>query len=581
MNGSAINQVLLNLPQSGSGSNRSSSTKDTDTADFAQALQAQQTSARTERNEAVAHARQDAQRNRAAQQKREITEDVATRRNNRHVDDRQALAKSATPKASPDNVPTDKAASKLTAKRKESEATESTCTPDQPASTAGKDQQTTAVTETAQQGDLNDEATADSGQEQSGEVSSELQDIELTAATDDTPILSNTHLQASADTIGAQTTDGAPVTDLTQLTDQKNVLAEQLVSDPTTTATKGEKASEGADPIEDIEGLDTSDDTDTSKIAVGNDQALAQNLLTPLTQNQAGAQVVATPLTTQPNSGTTDTASTDDGGNARTNGTAVTLATEGEPVAQTADNLVDDLVAQTATAPKEKTIAQLAANNAVTDEQTLPASDRNTGAFDKTSFEKMFKTMAQSALGDGSSRDHQSAPSAQGSPAASVLEYVGRQEAPGAAGLRNFVVQTSVQTPVGQPQWSQAVGEKVLWLAAQNISSAEINLHPQDLGPIQVKVSVNQDQQANVTFTSHHPVVREVLDQNLNRLRDMFSEQGLNLINVDVSDRSFQRQQGEGKEQPGQGAGSAPEAEEETLVAVSTIKSQRLVDHYA
>lgn len=145
---------------------------------------------------------------------------------------------------------------------------------------------------------------------------------------------------------------------------------------------------------------------------------------------------------------------------------------------------------------------------------------------------------------------------------------------------RNFVVQTAVPVPVGQPQWSQAVGEKVLWLAAQNVSSAEINLHPKDLGPIQVRVSVNQEQ-TTVNFTSHHAVVREVLDQNLNRLRDMFSEQGLNLVNVDVSDKSFSRQQGDAQDQKAQSGSQDLVAEEETAVAMSAIVQQRLVDHYA
>lgn len=145
---------------------------------------------------------------------------------------------------------------------------------------------------------------------------------------------------------------------------------------------------------------------------------------------------------------------------------------------------------------------------------------------------------------------------------------------------RSFVAQTGVPVPVGQPQWSQAVGEKVLWLAAQNISAAEIRLDPPDLGQLHVKVSVNQDQ-ATVTFTSPHPVVREALDQQLNRLREMFSEQGLNLVNVDVSDRSGAQQQ----QEQGQGthAGASAEIDDEELlpVAVTQVSSLRLVDHYA
>lgn len=212
--------------------------------------------------------------------------------------------------------------------------------------------------------------------------------------------------------------------------------------------------------------------------------------------------------------------------------------------------------------------------------ETTPTSAQTEDA--KSSFEKMLQTVARS----NSPVKDESVPAniptntsnANSSTNSNALDSVFRLNDAQTPAARSFVVQTAVPVPVGQPQWSEAVGEKVLWLAAQNVQSAEINLHPKDLGPIQVKVSVNQEQ-ASVSFTSHHAVVREVLDQNLNRLRDMFNEQGLNLVNVDVSDKSFSRQQGEGKEQKGQGANAA--IEDETPVAVSAIIQQRLVDHYA
>ncbi len=145
---------------------------------------------------------------------------------------------------------------------------------------------------------------------------------------------------------------------------------------------------------------------------------------------------------------------------------------------------------------------------------------------------------------------------------------------------RAFVVQTGVPVTVGSPQWSQAVGDKVLWLAAQNVSAAEIRLDPPDLGPMQVKVSLHQDQ-ASVTFTSPHPVVREALDQQLNRLREMFSEQGLNLVNVDVSDKSFAQQEREQQESGKHQANSDIPEEDLVPVAISQAISPRLVDHYA
>jgi len=198
----------------------------------------------------------------------------------------------------------------------------------------------------------------------------------------------------------------------------------------------------------------------------------------------------------------------------------------------------------------------------------------------KSTFEKMLQSVARSGVTKPDESVSGSTPTANNPNNANqnATDSLLRMSDAQTPAARSFVVQTGVPVPFGQPKWSEAVGEKVLWLAAQNVTSAEINLHPKDLGPIQVKVSVNQEQ-ASVSFTSHHAVVREVLDQNLNRLRDMFNEQGLNLVNVDVSDKSFSRQQGEGKDQKGQGANNL--VEDETPVAVSAIIQQRLVDHYA
>jgi flagellar hook-length control protein FliK len=143
---------------------------------------------------------------------------------------------------------------------------------------------------------------------------------------------------------------------------------------------------------------------------------------------------------------------------------------------------------------------------------------------------------------------------------------------------RSFLVNTSVPVPVNQPQWSQAVGEKVLWLAAQNVTSAEIRLDPPELGPLQVRVSVHQDQ-ASVSFTSHHSAVREALDQSLNRLRDLFNEQGIELMNVDVSDKSFKRQSDQNNEAKA-GSSVADIPDDEVAIAQSIVTQQRLVDHY-
>ncbi len=144
----------------------------------------------------------------------------------------------------------------------------------------------------------------------------------------------------------------------------------------------------------------------------------------------------------------------------------------------------------------------------------------------------------------------------------SSLEVAGQQVANAAAAkvpaeaavpLRSYA--TSIDTPVGQADWGDKLVGKLSWLTARNMSVAEIHLTPADLGPMEVKVRV-QNEQANITVHSANPIVREQLEQQSHRLRDMLGEQGLNLARFDVSDSPQQRsgEQSSGEEQ-GSGKG--------------------------
>lgn len=100
-----------------------------------------------------------------------------------------------------------------------------------------------------------------------------------------------------------------------------------------------------------------------------------------------------------------------------------------------------------------------------------------------------------------------------------------------------------VNVSFGRPEWAGMVAERSAMMAAQSIKFAELQLDPPELGPLQVKVSVNQEtQQASVSFVSANPQVREALDLSASRLREMLQEQGVDLVDVDVSDQETQAQ---------------------------------------
>ncbi len=114
-------------------------------------------------------------------------------------------------------------------------------------------------------------------------------------------------------------------------------------------------------------------------------------------------------------------------------------------------------------------------------------------------------------------------------------------------------------TPLNQSGWDQALGERIQWMVSNKLQGARIRLNPANLGPMEVRIQV-QNEQASVQFTSAHGVVREALEAALPRLRDMFDASGVELVDVDVSGQSFagqQRTTGEGE--PAAWGGVAPE----------------------
>jgi len=142
----------------------------------------------------------------------------------------------------------------------------------------------------------------------------------------------------------------------------------------------------------------------------------------------------------------------------------------------------------------------------------------------------------------------------------SAVELVSQQNANNAAGklaadaqvpLRSYA--TSVDVPVNHAEWGDKLMGKLSWLTAKNLSVAEIHLTPPDMGPMEVRVRVQNDQ-ANITVHAANPVVREQLELHSHRLRDMLGEQGLSLAQFDVSDNS---RNSSGEQNTGDGDGSS------------------------
>ena len=141
---------------------------------------------------------------------------------------------------------------------------------------------------------------------------------------------------------------------------------------------------------------------------------------------------------------------------------------------------------------------------------------------------------------------------------------------------------SSVSVPFGQPAWGQAFGSQVVWAVGQNIPSAELHLSPPDLGPVSVRIRMDQDQ-ASISFTSPHAAVREAIEAALPRLRDMLGAQGIVLADANVAQHGHSQQahqQGSGHAAGRAGRDRGVESESEPLVALR-IPAAGVLDLYA
>lgn len=139
------------------------------------------------------------------------------------------------------------------------------------------------------------------------------------------------------------------------------------------------------------------------------------------------------------------------------------------------------------------------------------------------------------------------------------------------------------QVKLNTAAWENALGERAIMVATRNAKVAEIKLDPPELGSLNIRVHISQDQ-VNLSFTSPNAQVREAVEQSMPRLREMFAEQGLALQDSSVSDQSSQQQQmaeqqGQGGDAAGYGEGAAT-TEIETAIAQG-LRPVSLVDYYA
>jgi flagellar hook-length control protein FliK len=90
-----------------------------------------------------------------------------------------------------------------------------------------------------------------------------------------------------------------------------------------------------------------------------------------------------------------------------------------------------------------------------------------------------------------------------------------------------------VAAPVGTPAWTEEIGARMTWMAEQGRHTASLKLSPEQLGPLEIRISIREDQ-ASVWFGAAHADTRAAIEHALPRLREMFAAQGLSLTDAGV-----------------------------------------------
>lgn len=129
------------------------------------------------------------------------------------------------------------------------------------------------------------------------------------------------------------------------------------------------------------------------------------------------------------------------------------------------------------------------------------------------------------------------------------------------------------------PQAAVQLKDKVMYQVQQKIQTAEIRLAPEELGAVQIKVNLQQDQ-LSLQFVVQQPQAKEALEQQMPRLKELLQQQGMELTDSQVSQE--QQRQGEKQQRASGQSRLGNELTDEPLPQQAAIRrSDRVVDYYA
>ena len=136
----------------------------------------------------------------------------------------------------------------------------------------------------------------------------------------------------------------------------------------------------------------------------------------------------------------------------------------------------------------------------------------------------------------------------------------------------------TVNAPLGSPDWQQSVSQHITMFTRQGQQTAELRLHPEELGQVHITLKVD-DNQAQLQMVSPHSHVRAALEAALPVLRTQLADNGIQLGQSSISSESSggqQQQQSFAQQQHASGSsgnGGLQAENDEALLVPASLQS--------
>ncbi|MFN0313498.1 MAG: flagellar hook-length control protein FliK [Burkholderiales bacterium] len=138
-----------------------------------------------------------------------------------------------------------------------------------------------------------------------------------------------------------------------------------------------------------------------------------------------------------------------------------------------------------------------------------------------------------------------------------------------------------IPEPVKSPGWGEALGQRIVWMAKENLHVVHLQVEPPNLGPVEVQMVLNRDH-ATLVFASPHAAVRDAISESLSRLDSSLAAGGLTLGGVSVNSQSQSQQHERSSGHSGEPVAAWNETEAVAEVAPPRVRVNiGLVDTFA